>query len=395
MPLFRYRALTADGKMLKGVIDADSLIVAKERLKRQEVLVTELKLHQRDKQQAAMAPQLLQAFTQELAQLLRAGLPLYESLVTIEEKYRRHKIHPMLLDLCDHLKEGHLLSKALKRYPATFDRIYLSMVQVAEQSGDLVAVFDQLTHLIQRQQKLRKQLASALAYPMILSVFCVFVAAGLFFFVIPNMQELFEGRSLHPMTQLIVGLSQWLNTHLQSLLLSLAMLATLAIFTWRRPQAKQRFYAYCLRLPFLRTLLLHSALARFCRCLAMLLTSGVPLLSALEYARDVMRSPLLEKEIGNAEKRVLQGDRLSVALKAAPHFPPLIQRLVSMAEETGKLGESFTHLADMYEDEVERHLFQLTTYLQPMLLIILGAIVGLVVLSVLLPLTDVSTFTSN
>lgn len=395
MPLFRYHAVSPNGKAIKGVIDADSLVVAKERLRKQQVMVTTVVPLQNKQNQLKLSPDALLAFTRELAQLLRAGLPLYESLVTIEEKHRRNKAHPLFLDLCDHLKEGASLSAALKRYPQTFDRIYLAMVQVAEQSGNLPTIFEQLSQLIARQQKLKKQLFSALAYPSFLGLFCFFILCGLLFFVVPSIQELFEGRSLHPMTSTVIAISKWVNAHVTFLLLALASAATVTIAFLRSRQGKMHIYNFSLKLPFVKTLLLDSALVRFCRSLSMLLAGGVPLLEALALSRNVVKSPLIEAAILEAEKRVGQGERLSAAFKGASHFPALVLRMMSLAEETGKMGEALTNLSNIYDEEMEKHLYQLSTYLQPALLITLGAIVGLVVLSILLPLTDVSSFIGN
>lgn len=395
MPLFRYSAVGTSGKTLKGVIDADSLPVAKERLRKQQIMITSVVPVQNKQDQLTLPPSLLLAFTRELAQLLKAGLPLYESLTTIEEKHRRHKAHSLFLDLCDHLKEGSSLSVALKRYPATFDRIYLSMVQVAEQSGNMAAVFDQLAQLITRQQKLKKQLSSALTYPTFLALFCCVIICGLLFFVVPSMKELFEGRSLHPVTSMVLSISNWANANLIFILSALGLCLTSLFFAVRSRQGKLLLYEFTLKIPFIKTLLVHSALVRFCRSLAMLIAGGVPLLDALALSRNVVRSPLIEQAILEAEKRVAQGERLSAAFKGAPIIPPLVMRMLSLAEETGKMGEAFFSLAEIYDEEMEKHLAQLTTFLQPALLITMGAVVGLVVLSILLPLTDVSSFAAT
>lgn len=395
MALFRYRAHTPDGKTIKGVIDADSLLVAKERLRRQQLFVTDVHAQGGEQRAATLPSTFVLAFTQELAQLLKAGLPLYESLLTIEEKYTRHKAHPILLDLCDHLKGGHALSVALKRYPKIFDQIYLAMVQVAEQTGNLAEVFSQLAQLIERQHKLKKQLVSATAYPCLLGIFCICVTLGLLLFVVPSMKDLFEGRALHPMTHAVLAISDWVNAHGSSLALFVSLLLASAIYFWRRGEGKKYFYLLCIQLPLVKTLLLHSALVRFCRGLAMLLTAGVPLLEALHLVKTVIKNPLLEQNIADAEKRIVRGERLSRSFKEMPHIPALVVRLVSLSEETGKMQEAFVHLSAIYEEEVEKHLSQLTTFLQPVLLITMGMIVGLVVLSILLPLTDVSSFLSS
>lgn len=395
MPLFRYQAVTPQGKTLKGVIDADSLTVAKERLRKQQVLVTAVTPLQSKQDQLFLPPPLLLSFTRELAQLLKAGLPLYESLLTIEEKHRRHKAHPLFLDLCDHLKEGSSLSSALKRYPASFDRIYLSMIRAAEQSGSLAATFEQLAELITRQQKLKKQLVSAIAYPAFLALFCFLITCGLLFFVVPSMKELFEDRALHPITTLVLAVSNAATANAHLLITALLLLVFGVIYCLRSARGKVWLYTFSLKLPFVKTLLLHSALVRFCRSLSMLLAGGVPLLEALALSRHVLKSPLIEASILEAEKRVAQGERLSLAFRGAPLIPSLVLRMLALAEETGKMGDAFFSLAGIYDEEMEKHLTQLSTFLQPALLITLGAIVGLVVLSILLPLTDVSSFVAN
>lgn len=395
MPLFRYRALTSEGRTIKGVIDADSLFVAKERLRRQQLLVTNVAPQGEALKALSLPSRFLLTFTQELAQLLHAGLPLYESLLTIEEKYVRHKAHAILLDFCDHLKEGHALSTALKRYPKIFDQIYLAMVQVAEQTGNMAEIFTQLAQLIERQHKLKKQLFAATAYPCLLGIFCIFLSLGLLLFVIPSMKELFEGRPLHPMTNIVLSISDWVNANGSKLAYGIGALIAGGLFFWRKNNGKAHFYRLCIKLPLLKTLLLHSALVRLCRGLAMLLTAGVPLLEALNLVKTVIKNPLLELDIADVEKKIVRGERLSQAFKQTPHIPPLVIRLVALSEETGKMQEAFLNLAVIYEEEVEKHLSQLTTFLQPVLLITMGMIVGLVVLSILLPLTDVSSFLSN
>jgi general secretion pathway protein F/type IV pilus assembly protein PilC len=208
------------------------------------------------------------------------------------------------------------------------------------------------------------------------------------------MKELFEDRALHPITALVLGVSQFVNAHAIFLALSASTLLAGAIVSLRTKKSKLFLYAWSLKLPFVKTLLLDSALVRFCRSLSMLLSGGVPLLEALELSRGVVKNPLLEASILSAEKRIGQGERLSGAFRGEPLIPPLVIRMLSLSEETGRMEDAFFSLAGIYDEEMEKHLSQLTTFLQPALLIALGVIVGLVVLSILLPLTDVSSFTS-
>ncbi|MFI5334926.1 MAG: type II secretion system F family protein, partial [Chlamydiales bacterium] len=364
--------------------------LAKERLLKQEMLLTRLAVH--EKKEIILPKSLLLTFTRELAQLLQAGLPLYESLLTVEEKYRRQKQHPLFLDLCDRLKGGASLSSSLMRYPKSFDAVYLSLVKAGEESGSLPEIFEQLSLLITKQLRLRKLLISSMTYPMILLVFCMLVTAGLLFFVVPSLQELFEGRALHPLTQLVLNVSKWVNAHGLFLFIFCAGACFFLISLFRSEKGRVLIQGMSLKIPLAKTLLIRSALTRFCHCASLLTQSGVPLLDTLRLSRQTMKLKLLEDAIERAEKKIVEGKSLSQELKNSPMIPSLVIRMLSIAEETGRMGSIFHKLAEIYDEELEKNLTQLSAYLQPALLLTLGAVVGFVVLSILLPLTDVSSF---
>ncbi len=395
MPLFRYKALAEGGKKISGVIDADSFESAKERLLRQKILVTKLFSHDKGEKETVLDSSLLLSFTREMQQLLTAGLPLYESLLTIEEKYRKSRAHLLFLDLCDKLKTGSSLSAALKKYPKSFDTIYITMVQAGEKTGALPWVFEQLHELIARKQKLKKQLISALSYPLFLGAFCLLLVLGLLLFVIPSMQELFEGRSLHPITATVLATSQFVIENSMTLLCTICSLVVSLIFLFKQPRTKKGLYQQLLKLPLIKTVATEAALVRFCRASSVLLSGGVPITSALSLARSVMNHPFLEQGVQRAEQKIVEGKTLSEELKLSPHIPPLVVRMLAIAEETGKMSEMFQNIADIYDQQLEKNLTQITTFLQPAMLLTLGAIVGLVILSILLPLTDVGSFISN
>jgi general secretion pathway protein F len=395
MPLFQYKAIGADGRSIKGVVDADSLRIAKERLRKEQVLVTSIGSLQLQGKALQLKPQQLQSFTRELAQLLKAGLPLYESLLTIEEKQRGTPVHPLFADLCDKLKTGMSFSNGLSKYPGTFNEIYLSMVRSAEASGSLFSAFDQLSILIAKQQKLKKQLVSALAYPAFLGGFCFLVIIALFFFVIPSMKELFEDRVLHPLTALVIFLSNFLNTHLTSIVTVLSVSIASAVFAFRAPAFRGKMGEVLLKTPYIKKILLESALVRLFRSMYMLLEGGVPLVDALGYSRKMVGSMVLEDVLSKTEKEITEGKKLSQLFAESPYIPPLVIRMLAIGEETGTMPSMMRSIAEIYEEELDKDLQQLMTFLQPAVLLFLGAVVGLVVLAILLPLTDVSSFVSS
>ncbi|NDD58858.1 MAG: type II secretion system F family protein [Chlamydiae bacterium] len=394
MPIYSFKAFTEEGKKLAGVIDADSLHFAKEKLKQRRLLLIDLKVQSGKSQTIQFSLGMLQNFTRELAQLLKAGLPLYESLVTIEEKYRKNKSHVLLIDLCDHLKMGKTFSQALSNYPKTFNEIYLSMIRAAEKSGRLAETFVDLSQLLSKQQKLKKQLFAALAYPTFLACFCFIVVVALFFFVIPSMKDLFEGRNLHPLTSCVLWLSQSLIQSFWWIFSLCSCFLVLVVVILKNASLKLRCFSAIFKLPFFHALLVEAALVRFCRAMSLLLSGGIPLLEALTYSRKTLKNPVLEEQIIYAEKKLIEGKKLSELL-CCPAIPSLLTRMVAISEETGNMNVTMKNLSEIFEEELDKNLQQLTTFLQPAILLLLGIVVGVVVLSILLPLTDVSSFLAS
>ncbi len=389
--LFQYEAITASGKKKKGAINADSFANAKDALRRQKILVTQLIECKEKKKERCLPSSMVINFTRDLSLLLRSGLPLYEALLTIEEKYRTTKGHVILLDLCDQIKQGRSFSEALREYPKSFDQVYVSMVYSAEKSGALEEVFNHLTQLLGRQQKLKKQIFSALIYPIFLASFCVLILIALFFFLIPTMETLFEGRELHPLTEAVLAISKFLTHNWVTLLISFLSSVALLIFFFRRKEGKRFIQKVTLRLPLFKTLITEIVLLRFSRVLSVLLDGGVPLLSALKLSKKAMHHLFFEAIVEDAEAKIIEGKKLSDQFRTSPLIPNLFIRMLSVAEEAGNLSYMLQNIANIYEEDLDKSLQRLTSLLQPVTLLILGVMIGLVLLSVLLPLTDVGS----
>ncbi|WP_316359653.1 type II secretion system F family protein [Candidatus Neptunichlamydia sp. REUL1] len=391
MALYQYTALSGEGRRKMGMINADSIELAKERLRKQQILVTKLVSYTKKGDQLTLSSALLVGFTRDLHVLLRAGLPLYDSLLTLEEKYRRTKLHPIFLDLCDQVKEGRLFSEALKDYPKIFDPVYLSLIRAGEESGSLQQSFAELEKLIGREQALKKKLSSAMIYPAFLGVFCLTVISVLLFFLIPSMSELFEERQLHPMTEAVLALSHFLNAH--SFLLFMTGAGTLLFFLFflRHPRGQEKVKRAMLHVPIVKRLFTETIIARFCRVFSILFNGGVSMIECLRLAKKVMKHPSFEAIVTEAEKKVLEGRRLSEEFQKSPLIPTLVVRMLSISEESGRVAEMMNHLSDIYEEDIERSLTRLTSFVQPVMLLFLGVVVAVILLAVLLPLTDVSS----
>ncbi len=395
MPLFYYKALSEKGKKFKGFTSADNLQEAKLKLLQENTTLIHISALSKKESLCNLKKEELLHFTSELAKLLSAGLPLYESLLALEEKYQGYKSHRLILDLLDSVKMGKPLSEALSHHPKSFDKLFISMIKNAEQSASLEKVLNELVQLISKQSSLKKQLISTLTYPCLLSVFSFIVLGTLIFFVIPSLFELFEDRKLNAFTEFVLQTSRMAILLKPYLLAALFLFISFIFICFYSSKIKEKIYSLVLKLPFLKPLFIKIAFIRFCRSSSTLLSSGVSLVETLELSKNVMNHPVLEAVISEANKQILQGKSLSEQLKKSPHIPRLVSRMLGVAEEGGKTPEMLQHISAIYEEELDKTFTQITTIAQPVILLFIGAIVGFVLLSVLIPLTDVSSFVIN
>ncbi len=394
MSLYQYQTLSKEGKTQTAQIDAMSLQDAKQKLIRDQVVILKINPISEKELKSPLSKKEVLSITRELSRLLQAGLPLYEALSALEEKYTSQKHHKILLDLCSQVKGGHPLSKALSRHPNTFDILYVSMVANAEKMGRLAPSLIEIAKLLDRQLHIRKAVISALLYPMILFAFSFVVLSSLLFFVVPSLQELFDGRQLHPFTRIVFAASNVACNSKIFLITALGGFALTAFAAATSKTCKARILSVCMRLPILKHLFVKVAFVRFSRAAATLLEGGLPLITAFSQARTVMRHPVLEKVIERAEAKLTQGERLSIPFTGHPLIPPLVPRMLAIAEQSGKLSFTMHQISEIYEDELQTTLDHFATLAQPILLLLLGGLVGFILLSVLLPLTDVSSFTN-
>jgi general secretion pathway protein F/type IV pilus assembly protein PilC len=395
MALFRYEALDAFGKKIKGIVDAETLAEAKQKLFRQTIFLTAIKPYSLLKEKPLLKKAEVLNFTRELSRLLKAGIPLYESLSAMEEKYRGTAGQRLLLDLCEQVRAGRSFSSALTRHMKTFDLLYIAMIANAEKTGRLQEALQELSLLLSKQQQVVKQLINAGLYPSLLFTFCLFVLGALLFYVVPSLQELFEGRDLHPFTKIVFATSTFVCKAKYFLLAGLVLLGSSLFVFWTKTPWRQTVYRWILRFPGLCQLFSKVALIRFFRAAATLLDGSVPIVSAFSEARTTMRHPLLEAIIQQAEESISQGAPIYEQFAGHDLIPPLVPRMLGIAEKGGNLDGMMRQIAEIYEEELERSLSYFSTVAQPILLLFLGIVVGFVLLSVLLPLTDVSSFANT
>lgn len=398
MTLFHYQYLDEKGRKKSAFLDAETLQEAKEALRSQNRLILSIQVQTKTlwsffkRKKCRFQTQQLITFTTQLAGLLSAGLPLYESLLSLEEQYRGESTHPIFLSLCESIKKGSPLSDALGRFPDSFPPLFCALVRAGESVGRLGASLDHLAKLLTKQTKLKKQLFTALLYPLVLFFFSGLVCLLMLTFVIPSLEALFEGRSVNRFTHLIFAFSHFIRTY-PLLYIPLAVGGVFTLFyTLSNAKGRALLEKIGLRLPIIKKLIVEGALARFCRTLGTLLEGGVNLIQALSISRGVLRSPTLEATLLIAQERIVEGSSLSKELRKSSLVPLLVPRMLAIGEEGGSLALMLQKIADLYEEEMEKILTRVTALAQPVILVIMGGVIGLIMLAVLLPLTDVNAF---
>ncbi len=393
MSLFQYEAFSPGGEKVKGMIDAINESDAKERLRDQRLLLVSLKIKQGVQYRQNLKGQTLLTFTLQLSQLLSSGIPVYESLSTLEEQSRRESYHPVLLGLCEKIKSGLPLSDAMSQYPGSFNSLYIAMIKAGEASGQIDAIMDKLSHLLNKQQKLQKQAITSFIYPIILSGFCIVVIALLLGFVVPSLEGIFEGRELNGFTHAVISASKLFRSYW---FIGFALVALLGFFFYyqaRTAQGKIFIQKMMITTPFIRHVVIQIAMSRFLQTMGTLLQGGLTMIDSLRISKKIMNLAPLEEFMTQVEGKIIEGSSLSYELSKSPLIPRLVCKMVAIGEEAGKLSTMLNRIADIYEDELDKTLSRLMALAQPVILVVMGFIIGAVLLAVLLPLTDVASFT--
>mgnify|MGYP000859472421 CR=1 FL=1 len=400
MPTYRYKGYRADGKDSSGSITADSPTTARELLRQQGVIPAELR------EEGQHAPSglrnrllggtipvaALALFTRRLATLVAAALPVHEALQTLQQQERHPALRALLGRITERLAEGAPLARALAAEPAAFSAGYVAMVAAGETGGALDRILVRLADFQERQEQIRRSISSALAYPALMTLVGSGVMLFLLAFVIPRITGIFaDNRAALPLlTVALLKISSLLRSDWWLLLILVAALVLLYRSQSRKPAFIAARDRLLLRLPVVGTLLQTLALARFSRVLGLLLGSGVPLLRSLEISAEAVVNRSYRNVLDEARLRVAEGGRLSGVLAQSPLFPPLLTHLIDVGERSGSLETSLETAGQSFEREFEASVSRLLGLLEPLLVLAMGFMVGLVVIAVLLPIFELN-----
>lgn len=400
MAIFEYRGLTAAGKNVKGVVDADNARTARTKLKKDGVFVIEIQ----DKKKTAnniskknktstkkVGVKELSLMTRQLATLLKANIPLVDSLAGVAEQVEDVGLSEAITDCKNAVNEGSTFHKALSRYPEMFNTTYISMCEAGESSGTLDVILIRLAEFTEAQSELREKVKSALSYPIIMMVASLGILLFIFTFLIPKMVVVFESNPQIQMpwyTTAIIDISNLLVNYWY-LFLGFSVIVYFAFINWKNtPAGKEKWDAIALSLPLFGEVNRMVAVARFTRTLATLLNGGVPMLTAMQIVRNVVDNSLLAKAVDVARNNISEGESISGPLKKSGQFPPLVIHMINIGEKTGELENMLIQVADAYDFQVKNKVDGLTSLMGPIVTILMGAVIGIIVLAVMVPMMD-------
>ncbi len=402
MPIFEYRGLSKKGDNVKGIVDADNIRTAKLKLKKEGVFVTDIKDKKKTPTQRKTTSSLgkgkvpvkdLALMTRQLATLVKANIPLVDALMAVSEQTENPALSEAIADCKNQVNEGSPFYKALSRYPHIFSKIYLSMAEAGEASGALDTILMRLAEFLEAAADLRQRLSAALTYPIIMLVVVMGVMLGLFTFVIPKIVTVFESfpeLTLPWYTQIVIYISDVFVRYWMIIVGGLVV-SYFLFFSWKKtPSGSAQWDSISLKLPIFGAVVRMVAVARFTRTLATLLVGGVPMLQAMEIVKNVVDNAVIAQAIENARSNISEGESIAGPLKKSEQFPPLVIHMVSIGEKTGDLENMLTQVSDAYDFQVTAKIEAMTSLINPIITIIMGFIIFIVVISVVIPMMDMT-----
>ncbi|MEL6349823.1 MAG: type II secretion system inner membrane protein GspF [Myxococcota bacterium] len=408
MAAYEYKGFDRAGKAIKGVIDADSPKSARSKLRGQGLFPSEISEQKADKAtrgsglnvevdfsklfQRVTVDDIAQ-MTSQLATLINAGIPMVEALNAMVDQTENQKLKLVLVEIREQVNQGDTLARAMSKHPKIFNNLYISMVAAGESSGALDAVLARLSDYTESSVKLRNEVISAMTYPGLMGGVSVLIIAGLFLGVIPRIRRIFDSFdvTLPLITRFMLGFSDFLGTYWWVMILAVAG----AVYGFRRwvktPNGIRRWDQFKLNMPVFGRINRLVAVSRFCRTFATLLTSGVPILTAVNITKNVVQNTILAEAIENAGRNISEGESIAGPLRESGEFPAMVTHMIAIGEKTGELEPMLAKVSDSYDTRVENMLRALTSTLEPIMIVGLGGLVMVVALSILLPMLNLSS----
>lgn len=401
MPTFAYQATNALGKTVKGSLNAVDKNTALSLMSKQGLKPLSIEIESTVKKGTIgfLKPKVkitdLVLFTRQLSTMVSAGVPLLRALTTMRDQVENPTLRDVISDLIKDIQGGVSLADALQKHPDVFSDIFVNMIRAGEAAGIVDDILKRLASQIEKNASMRKKIKSASTYPIVLLTLTVGAFMGLMIFIIPRIAAILKdiggpNAKLPMITQVMINISSFMTTYWYIVIGG----TFLVIFFLRRyiktPAGRYQFHSFVLRVPILKTLIVKISVARFTRTFAALIGAGVSVVEALKVTSRAIGNDVYRKAIDNAANEVINGKQLSQALEGNKLFPGIVPQMLAVGEETGQTDVVLVKVADFYDEEVDAVIDSLSSILEPVMIVIMGGMVGLVAASVMGPIASLS-----
>ena len=393
MAEYAWEARARTGETRKGVMEAENEEVVNNRLRQQQLSPVKVKKKAREFNitigSGVDAKELVQ-FVRQFATMIDAGLPLVQCLDILSTQTPNKIFATALKDIKTTVEGGSTFSDSLRRHPKIFDELFVNLVQAGELGGILDTILNRLATYIEKRVKLARQVKGALTYPIAVVIIAAGVMSVLMIFVIPSFENMFKDfgskEGLPKLTQIVIGFSKAFIANLPYLALGAIATSVAVTYTYRTPKGKKFFHKLMLSLPIFGTLFQKIAVARFTRTLGTLLSSGVPIMDALEVVAKTAGNVIVEEAILYVRLKISEGKNMAEPLAEKKIFPSMVVQMLGVGEQTGALDTMLSKVADFYEEEVDVAVAALTSLLEPIMMVGIGGMVGTVMVAMYLPI---------
>jgi type IV pilus assembly protein PilC len=397
MAEFVWEARARTGEVRKGSMEAESEDAVNQRLKSQQLQPTKVKKKAKEiniQFGSGVTQKDIVTFTRLFATMIDAGLPIVQCLDILQAQTDNKRFAVVLRDVKASVEQGATFSDSLRRHPKVFDHLYVNLVQAGEVGGILDTILNRLAVYIEKAMKLRSQVRGAMVYPSIVIFVFIAVLSILLIFVIPGFETMFKDfgakDELPGITRVVMNISKGFVGNLPFVFLGLTGAIFGIGYTYRTPRGKKFFHKWMLRAPVLGMVLRKIAVARFTRTLGTLLSSGVPILDALEIVAKTAGNVIVEEAIMYARQKIAEGKNMAQPLTETNVFPPMVVQMVGVGEQTGALDTMLNKIADFYEDEVDVAVSAMTSLIEPVLMVGIGGTVGVVLIAMYMPIFSIA-----
>lgn len=397
MARYSYKG-TKDGKTVNGSIEASSQESVVEILKHQGIIplvIKEASTRKKISFKNKVKLKDLVVFTRQLSTMISAGVPLTRSLATMQNQADNKYFKTVIAGIAKDVEGGRPLADAFARYPNVFSDVYINMVRAGEAGGILDEILKRLASQVEKDASIRKKIRSAMAYPTVIFSITILAFFGIMIFIIPKLGAILkdlggEDAELPVYTQAMLSVSSFMQSN-ALILIGVVVGGSFLLRRYiRTPAGKYKFHAFLLRVPILKTIIIKIAIARFARTFASLMSSGVTVLDALQVTGGAIGNKVIEKELTAAAKEVKNGKQLSEPLSKSKYFPAIVAQMLAIGEETGQIDTILVKVADFYEEEVDAVIDGISSLIEPIMIIFLGSMVGLIAASVMGPIASLS-----